>query len=152
MKMVHEPANAWICLLAGALIQGFFLLRSLRGQGKGGMKSLWLPILPVGLGLGLARGGFELLQAEESLAAFRWCYTLGLAGLVGGTALAARLAGAGMARTLDECAAGFCLTMAFARLAQRWLGETGMGPILDAPNLFTMVNEWEEPVLSTWLI
>jgi len=151
---MHEAA-AWLCFAAGALIHAGMLGRSLKKAGGIGNGAAWkwaLLLLPAAMGLGLARGGFEVLQPGDSFSSFRWCYTLGLAGMAAGTALAARLCGADALRALDETAPGLCLAMAFARGAQRWLGEAGIGPILEENNLLTMVNDWEEPVLATWAV
>jgi hypothetical protein len=75
-----------------------------------------------------------------------------LLGLCLGTGLAARIRGAKVAGILDETAAATCIAMALARLSQRWLGETGMGPILDEAGFWAMINDWEEPVLAMWML
>ena len=152
MPMKTQPAAAWLCAGAGLLIQMILLALTLRKrEGFRGIRLLAL-LLPPALALGLARGGFALLQWEEGFADFRWCFTTGLLGLALGTALAARTAGAKSSEVLDENAVGICLAMAAARLSQRWLGETGIGPILDGPGLFAMISEWDEPILAAWLI
>ncbi len=152
MTILENHGAAWACTAAGLLLYTAWLCRCL---GKGGhLKAgkAWCLLLPAALGLLCAKGGYLLLQWEETLSAFQWCYTTGLLGLIAGTALAARLCGADPLKTLDETAAAACLCMAAARLAQRWLGESGLGPILDSEGFLTMVNDWEEPVLATWMI
>ena len=152
MIIMENQAAAWACVAAGLLLYTAWLGRCL---GKaGGLKAgkAWCLLLPPALGLACARVGYMLLQWEETLASFQWCYTTGLLGLIAGTALAARFCGSRPARILDETAAAACLCMAAARLAQRWLGESGLGPILDSESFLTMVNDWEEPVLATWMI
>ncbi len=156
MRMEMNLTAAWICVLAGGLVTGGFLAGSLRKQGRLQGKYAWTLLLPLLAGLLFARGGFELTQFQEDYSGFswtfRWCYTTGLLGLIVGTEAAAALAGADRWETLDGCAAGFCLSMAAARLAQRWLGETGIGPILDETAPYAMVNDWEEPVLAVWMV
>ena len=152
MPIENNQAAAWLCLLAGILLYAFRLGVCLKKRGTLRAGRLWVLLLPGIIGLLLARGGYALLQWEETYASFRWCYTTGLLGMTAGTALAARLCGAKTASVLDETAAAACLCMAMARLSQRWLGETGVGPILESEGFFAMINEWEEPVLATWMI
>ena len=152
IPMENNPAAAWICALAGIVLHGAALARSLGKRGKLSPKTAAVLLLPGLLGLLSARGGFELLGWDTEYASFRWCYTTGLLGLAAGTALAARAAGAKILPALDETAAAACLCMAAARLSQRWLGETGVGPILENEGILTMINEWEEPVLAAWII
>ena len=156
MRMEMNLPAAWALLLAGEVIYAAALAFRLRKQGALRTRTAWSLLLPAALGLALSRGGFELLQIGEGYAgggwSFRWCYSLGLAGMIGGTALCARISRTGAAKTLDGCAAALCLAMALARCAQRWLGETGIGPILDEPGIMTMLNDWDEPVLATWMI
>ena len=152
MTLEMNRGAAWICVAAGALLQALLLGAALRRRGLLRAANCWILLLPAALGLGLARGGFEALQAGDRFSDFRWCYTLGLAGMACGTALAARIAGGKPMDLLDENAFGICLAMAFARGAQRWMGEAGIGPILEQFHLFTMVNDWEEPVLATWAV
>lgn len=152
MPMVYQPAAAWICVAAGILLHAGWLSVCLKRRGsKAGFHGLEL-LLPGALAILCAKGGYELLQTGESYAMFRWCYTTGLVGLSIGTGLAARFRGAKAAEILDGTATAVCLAMALARLSQRWLGETGMGPILDSEGFWTMINDWDEPVLATWLL
>ena len=138
MPMLQEPAFAWICAAAGLLIHMAFLFRALRKESTGRKETalLVLPV-PAALALGFARGGYALLQAEESATSFAWCFTAGLYGLLLGTALAARVAKAGTWRLLDRTAPAACLAMACARLGQRWLGETGFGPWLEEDSFWS---------------
>jgi len=156
MRMLFLPGAAWACALAGAAVLEIMLWKSLQRQGKWQARTAWTLLLPLALGIGLGRAGFEILQVLEDYSAFqwtfRWCYTAGMAGLSLGIWACARLCGAQTGRTLDETAAALCLAMAAARGAQRWLGETGMGPILDAPGFWAMMNDWDEPVLAVWMI
>lgn len=157
MPIYTDEKAAWICAAAGLMLHAAFLAGSLSRQKAKIAKNAWALLLPAALGLLLARGGFALLQAGEELAFFRWCYTTGLWGLMLGTALAARLSGAGAAKTLDGTVLALGLCMGAARLAQRWLGETGIGPLLEeesflAGSPLAMINDWEEPVLATWLL
>ena len=151
MQMIYQPAAAWICTIAGLLLYTGWL--DTRLKGRGGREGFHGPelLLPGALAILCAKGGFELLQTGESYAVFRWCYTTGLLGLSLGTGLAARIRGAKTVEILDETAAAACIAMALARLSQRWLGETGMGPILDDGGFWAMINDWEEPVLATWM-
>ena len=152
MPMKMNSGAAWACAGAAAILAAAGLYTALKRLGKFRPRLCWTLLLPGILGLGLARAGFELLQWDEPYAAFRWCYTMGFFGMTLGAAVAARAADASAAETLDGCAAAFCLAMAVGRLAQRWLGEAGMGPILDEGGWFTMLNDWDEPVLSAWLV
>ena len=152
MPMIYQPAAAWICVAAGIILHAGWLSVCLKRRGsKAGFHGLEL-LLPGVLAILCAKGGYELLQAGESYAMFRWCYTTGLVGLSIGTGLAARFRGAKVAEILDGTATAVCLAMALARLSQRWLGETGMGPILDSEGFWTMINDWDEPILATWLL
>ncbi len=152
MKLEMNPGAAWACLAVGMLLCVLPLVRSLKKAGRLCAKNAWALVLPAALGLIAARGGFELLQMGDAFSSFRWCYTAGLAGMACGTVLAARVCGADGWTALDESAPGLCLGMALARAAQRWMGEAGIGPILEKPNLLSMVNDWEEPVLATWAV
>ena len=152
MRLIINETAAWICVLLGAGIQTAALAWRLKEQNRLKAARAWALLLPAAAGLLAAKGGFEALQTQESYAQFRWCYTCGLLGMMAGTALCARISGVSPLRTLDGTAVSLCAAMAAARLAQRWLGETGMGPILDSPGLFAMVNDWDEPVLATFLI
>lgn len=156
MRMEMNLPAAWICVLAAGAFSAFFLGRSLKEQGSLRLQNAWTLLLPALLGLAFARGGFALTQFQEEYSGFgytfRWCYTTGLLGLIVGMEASAALTGAGRWKTLDDCAAGLCLCMAMARLAQRWLGETGIGPILDNAGPYAMVNDWGEPVLAAWLV
>ena len=152
MQMIYQPAAAWSCVIAGLLLHaGWLGTRLKRHGGITGFHGLDL-LLPGALAILCAKGGFELLQTGESYAVFRWCYTTGLLGLCLGTGLTARIRGAKVAGILDETAAATCIAMALARLSQRWLGETGMGPILDEAGFWAMINDWEEPVLAMWML
>lgn len=148
MQMMNLPAAAWACAAIGLLIHAAACFRSL----KPAASKIWALLLPAALALGCAKAGFLLLQEEAEYAHFRWCFSMGLLGLTAGTALAAALLRSGAAKTLDDTAAASCLAMGLARLSQRWLGETGIGPILENPGFYTMINEWEEAVLATWMI
>lgn len=152
IPMENNPAAAWICAAAGIILHWAALARSLGKRGKLTPGTAVCLLLPGMLGLLFARCGFTLLGWDSEYASFRWCYTTGLLGLAAGTALAARAAGVKALPVLDETAAAACLCMAAARLSQRWLGETGMGPILENEGILTMLSEWEEPVLAVWAI
>ena len=152
MPLVTNLPAAWICVLAGTVLLTAVLALSLKRQGRLTGRTAAVCLLPAVLGLLLAKGGYVLLQWEDNYASFPWCFSTGLLGLTAGTALAARLAGGSIADTLDDCAAALCLAMACARLSQRWLGLTGIGPILDETGFYAMINDWEEPVLATWMI
>ena len=154
MRMLQEPVCAWICAAAGLLIHMAFLLRALQAEGAGRKRAALLALpLPAALALGFARGGYALLQAEESATSFAWCFTAGLCGLLLGTALVARPAKTGAWRLLDRTAPGACLATACARLGQRWLGETGFGPWLEEDSFWSgtflaLRTEYDEPVLG----
>ncbi len=148
MQIMTLPAAAWACAAAGLAIHAAACFRSLKPSAA----KCWMMLLPAALALICAKGGFLLLQEDAEYAQFRWCFSAGLIGLALGTVLAARLLRAGAPETLDKTAAAACLAMAMARLSQRWLGETGIGPILDVPGFYTVINEWEEPLLATWMI
>ena len=156
MRIVMIPGAAWACVAAGGLTLAVFLWRSLSRQGRMRIGAAWTLLLPALMGLGLARAGFEALQALEEYGAFqwtfRWCYTAGLAGISLGVWLAARRSGASPGKTLDAMAPAICLAMAFCRGSQAFLGETGIGPILDHSRPWTVLNDWEEPVLATWML
>ena len=156
IPMENNPAAAWICALAGIVLHGAALARSLGKRGRLSPKTAAVLLLPGLLGLLSARGGFELLGWDTEYASFRWCYTTGLLGLAAGTALAARAAGAKILPALDETAAAACLCMAAARLSQRWLGEVGAGPWLEENSIFRgsfliLRNQWDEMLAAIFI-
>ena len=148
MQMMTLPAAAWACTALGLAVHAAACFRILKPSAA----KCWALLLPAALALACAKGGFLLLQEDAEFAQFRWCFSAGLIGLAAGTALAARLVRARVPETLDGTAAAACLAMALARLSQRWLGETGIGPILDEPGFYTVINDWEEPLLAIWMI
>ena len=154
MPLLYSDAAAWGCVLAGLALHAVALAPAFRKSGK---RFAFLLPLPGLCALLLARFGYLLLQSQEELSLFRWCFTLGLAGLVLGTLLAARLLRTPALPVLDSSAWGLCAAMALARFSQRWLGEVGTGPYLDEGTLlcrppFILLNEWEEPLLALFLL
>ncbi|MBQ8074127.1 MAG: hypothetical protein IJ231_10240 [Clostridia bacterium] len=152
MPILENTGAAWGCVAAGLLIHAGRLAAGLKRRGALSARRVWTLLLPAGLGLLMAWAGFALLQMDNPYATFRWCYTTGLLGLLLGTFLAARRCGIKAGEILDETAAASCLCMALARLSQRWLGETGIGPLMETAGLLTMINDWEEPALATWAL
>lgn len=110
-----------------------------------------LSVIPSACAVLLSRAGYELLQDSGMKGDFRWCFTLGLAGLLLGTCLTARLTGHEISRVSDRLAPVMCLCMAVARLSQRWLGITGAGPVMQEGFPLVLMNEWGEPLLALFL-
>ncbi len=157
MRMAYNELLTALCALAGMLLHSLFLLRAMAGRGRPmGVREGLALLLPPICALALARGGYALLQGEEIMVRFPWCFTTGLLGLLLGDYLAAKAAGCRPAELMDAGAPGLGIAMAFARFGQRWLGETGAGPFLEEESvlnrgILVLINEWDEPVLAIFL-
>ncbi len=157
MRMEYNEFLMALFALSGMLLHSLFLLRPMVGKGRRpGVREGLALLLPPVCSLLLARGGYALLQGEEILVRFPWCFTTGLLGLLLGDYLAAKAAGYVSAELMDAGAPGLGIAMAFARMGQRWLGETGAGPFLEQDSILNqkmliLINEWDEPVLAIFL-
>lgn len=110
-----------------------------------------LCVLPAACAVLFSRCGYALLQFDEMNSDFRWCFSLGLAGLLLGTCLTAKILGMDAPRLSDRLSPLMCLCMAATRLSQRWLGVTGIGPVMPDGFPFVLMNEWGEPLLALFL-
>ena len=157
MHIVYHAPAAWLFVLAGMAIHAVLLRRSLSRMGAAGARCRLALLLPGGCALLLAKAGYTLVPSDGMQSPFPWCFTTGLMGLTLGTWLAACWTKRSAWTALDETAAGLCGAMCLARLGQRWLGETGVGPYLEPDVLlarlpFFLKDAWQEPLLAVFLL
>lgn len=157
MPMVQNDGLTLLCVLVGIIADGAIVLWALQRLNAPRERMLLATLFP-GIGLFLcAKLGYELFQYVEQISIFRWCFTTGLLGLVLGTCCSARWCRVRMLPLLDMTATGMCAAMCFARIAQRWQGEVGIGPwlaedaLLNQP-LLVVLNEWKETILAIWIL
>ena len=154
MSIETSAWKALLCVLAGLALHAAGMLRAV-GRERRDIRLCLALLLPAACGFLLAKAGYEILQAHETMASFRWCFTAGLLGMLLGMYFAARLTAVKPLVLMDRTAPELCLAAGLARLSQRWLGDAGIGFYVENEALISrtflvFVNEWQEHLLAVF--
>lgn len=143
--------------LAAALIMGV-MLYALRLRRRRLRPLAGLLALPLGglLCAGFAWGFFAIMQPNARFSVYRFSFFGGAVGLLAGTGLAAWLLRQPLRRAMDAYAPAFALQLSFARGAEFFMGDVGLGHYTETAWLcrppLAMVNEWNEWYIAVFTL